>query len=157
MKTHKVMTAIVLVMLAAACAGVETKPAGTKPVSFVTQPKTPDEQAVAQMLEAWIAAYNEPNLAKHVACYGPDAKIKSLAAGGVVSREEYMAALLSIIHLPKLELRQIKITMLSPDRSHVEADEHTFFASGSTDVNRHFFDLIRRDGQWYIIEERHLD
>jgi len=148
MKIYKVMNIIVCLMVVVACASVRTKP-----VSFVIEPKTPDEQAIVQMLEAMINAYNDRNIDKHVAFFSPEAKVESLRAGGVVSRDEYRTALLRSSQLPQLELRQTKIMLLSSDRSRIEADVY-MFGSGGTNIRHIFYNLIRREGEWFIIGQQ---
>lgn len=149
MRIYRVMAGIVCIIITVGCANPRTKP-----VSFVTEPRTPDEQAVSQMLEAMITAYNHGDIEKHVACYAPDAKIESLSAGGVVSREEYRKAVRALRELPTVELKRTKITMPSPDRSRVEADLHVFSSRG-TNIHRIVYDITRREKNWFIIEQQY--
>ena len=143
-----ILCACLVVAAAAGCASMETKP-----VWFSSEPKTPDEQAVAKVIEGLINAYNGRNYDQLLAYYAPDAKIESLAANAVVSREEHLAAVKMSKYLPKEELGKIRITMASPDEARAEA-ELSLLHSWGPDVYPIVYDLIHRDGQWLVIEER---
>lgn len=149
MKRYKIMSVLLSLIVAAACAGSETKP-----VSFVVEPKTPEEEMVARRLETLVTAYNLRNIDSHVAHYAPDAKIESLVAGDVVSRDRYHAALRSLTQLPSIDLQRTRITILSLDRSRVEADLRSFY-SGRVQIRRIVYEFVRRDGQWFIIEQQY--
>ena len=150
MRSSILMITVAFMLLITACA---TAP--SKPVEFATEPQTPDEQAVAQMLESWMAALNEPNLDRYLSYYAPEATIEADVTKGITSKDVYAAAMRSVKIDTRIVLKHTKIEMIPPDRSHVEADQYNFLRSG-TQIKRHSFDLVRRDGQWLIVEERHL-
>jgi hypothetical protein len=133
---------------AAGCARIETRP-----VWYATEPKTPDEHAVAKVLEGLITAFNDRNYDQLVTYYAPEAKIESLAANTVVSREEHLAAVIANKYLPKEELGNARIKMASPDQARAEA-ELSLLHSWGPDVYPIVYNLIHRDGQWLVIEER---
>jgi len=147
-QTIILLTACLIAVAAAGCARIETRP-----VWYATEPKTPDEQAVAKVLEGLIIAFNERNYDQLFAYYAPEAKIESLAANAVVSRDEHRAAVIANKYLPKEELGNTRITMASPDQARAEA-ELSLLHSWGPDVYPIVYDLIRRDGQWLVIEER---
>ncbi len=148
MKIH-IVTVVSCMLWVAACTTI-----GTVPVTFVTEPKTSEEHAVAQRLESLITTYNNREIDKHVAHYAPNATIDSRVAGDVVSREEYRQALHQSPSLPTVEFRKAKIMTVSSERSHVET---VVYALGSQGSNTYaiFFNLIRSEGQWLIIEQRY--
>ena len=152
MKKREAMTIILAALLTAivtaGCASTKTVS-----VSFTTRPQAPDEQAVAEVLNGLITAYNDRDFDRWFAYYAPDAKIESLAACAVVSREEHRTAVTAAKYRPKAQLRMEKITMVASDRSRVEG-ELDLLCAWDTEVHRIRYDLIRLDGKWLIIEEK---
>ena len=149
-----ILSACLVAVAAAGCARIETRP-----VWYATEPKTPDEQAVAQVLEGLIIAFNERNYDQLFAYYAPEAKIESLAACGVVSREQHRAAVIANKYLPKEELGNTRIKMASPDEARAEGELRLLYSWGPDDSSGPHaytivYSLIRRDGQWLVIEER---
>jgi len=150
MKTRQaiiLLSACLIGVAAAGCARIETRP-----VWFLSEPKTPDEHAVAKVLEGLITAFNDRNYDQLTTYYAPEAKIESLAATGIVSREEHLAAVIANKYLPKEELRNTRIKMASPDQARAEAELSLLYSWGP-DVYQIVYNLVRRDGQWLVIEE----
>lgn len=151
MKTHQAIILLFVCLMAvtaAGCARIETRP-----VWFSSEPKTPDEHAVAKVLEGLITAFNDRNYDELFAYYAPEAKIESLTANAVVSREEHLAAVIANKYLPKEGLGKTRITMASPDQARAEAELSLLYSWGS-DVYPIVYNLVRRDGQWFVMEER---
>jgi hypothetical protein len=150
MKTRQaiiLLSACLMGVAAAGCTHIETRP-----VWFLSEPKTPDEQAVAIVLEGLITAFNDRNYDQLATYYAPEAKIESLAANAVVSREEHLAAVIANKYLPKEELGNTRIKMASPDQARAEAELSLLYSSGP-EVYQIVYNLIHRDGQWLVIEE----
>ena len=74
------MSTILFLLFYTSCASTPLKP-----ISYVKQPSTEGEIAVAKTLETMITAYNEHDIDKHLSCYATDAKIDSKFAGGFVA------------------------------------------------------------------------
>jgi hypothetical protein len=157
MKTRQaliLLSACLMAVAAAGCARIETRP-----VWFLSDPKTPDEHAVAKVLEGLITAFNDRNYDQLSAYYAPEAKIESLAACGVVSREQHRAAVIANKYLPKEELGNTRIKMASPDEARAEGELRLLYSWGPDDSSGPHayaivYSLIRRDGQWLVIEEK---
>ena len=150
-----ILITVAFTLLIAAC---EKTP--IKPVQFAREPQTPDEQAVAQLLEAYVKAWNEhkagneQDIDKFLSFYAPEAKIDSLVAGKVVSRAENKVAILAMQdpNYSKIALRKVSIKLLPPDRGQVESEMLIF---GPTKTRYPFIvDLIHRGGQWLILEQK---
>ena len=60
-----------------------------EPISYVNQPSTGAETAVAKTLEIMITSYDKHDISKHLSCYTPDAQIKTKLADGIVSKDEF--------------------------------------------------------------------
>jgi len=142
----KIFMMLFCLIIAIACATVETET-----VKFSTEVKTSAEVQLVQTVEVMIDAYNARDIKKHVSCYAPDAKIESLRAGGTVTRDQYESTLLgSLANLPFIRLDVLKIIELSPNRRRLEAN----IASGMT-VRPIIYELIQREGNWLVIEQRY--
>jgi hypothetical protein len=153
MRSFIFMITVAFMLLIAACASTPIKP-----VEFAIEPQTPDEQAVAQMLEAYVKGWNElrvgnkQDIDKFVSFYAPEAKIDSIVAGKVVSRAELKAALLAMRDYSKMALRKVRIKLLPQDRAHVDSESSIL---GPTEARTPFIlDLIHREGQWLILQQK---
>ena len=146
----KILVMLFCLIIATACATAETKP-----VKFVSEVKTSEGMQLGQTMEAMINAYNNRDIKKHVSYYASDAKIESLRAGGVVSRDQYESALLeSAQNLPLIKLEVIKITTLSPDICRVEGSMLSSSPRGES-LRPIIYDFIRREGKWFVIQQQY--
>ena len=134
---------LILTLLVCACA---TAP--KEPVSH--PPATVEEQAVSSTVEIMIAAYNEPDIEKHVSCYAPDARIDSALAGGFVTRDEYRQILQKMSSLPTIRLKDTKITKVTADKYQV--DTTLIGPRGIADL---IYQLVPVEGRWLVIEQRY--
>ena len=142
----RIILVILCAISVAACATV-----GKEPVSLAAEPKTPDEQTVARHLEAIIIANNTRDIETHMAHYAPDAKIYSTTRDAIVSREEWRAIIRE--SSVKADMRQVKLTTLSPDRIRADAELYILGSRGISSRS-FFYEFVRREGQWLIIERR---
>ena len=136
---------LILTLLVCACA---TPP--KEPVIPSTPPTTAEEQAVASTLEIMIAAYNKPDIEKHVSCYTPDARIDSALAGGFVTRDEYRQILQKMSSLPTIRLKDTNITKVTADKYQV--DTTLIGPRGIADL---IYQLVPVEGRWLVIEQRY--
>jgi hypothetical protein len=155
MRSFIFMISVAFMLLIAACAS-----APIKPVEFAIEPQTPDEKAVAQMLEAYVKGWNEhrvgneQDIEQFSSFYAPEAKIDSLVAGEVVSRAGNKAAILAMRdpNYSKIALRKVRINLLPQDRAHVDSQMRIF---GPPETQYPFIvDLVHRGGQWLILEQK---
>ena len=141
----KKLIILVLAIFISACA---TPP--KEPVTFSAPPTTEEEQAIASAVETMIAAYNEPDIEKHVSCYAPDARIDSALAGGFVTRDEYRQILQKMSSLPTIRLKDTKITKVTADKYQV--DTTLIGPRGIADL---IYQLVPVEGRWLVIEQRY--
>ena len=144
-KLNLFLTLLGLLIVFAACA---TPP--KEQVSFKAPPKTGEEQTIANTVETMIAAYNEPDIEKHVSCYAPDARIDSALAGGFVTRDEYRQILQKMSSLPIIRLKDTKITKVTADKYQV--DTTLIGPRGIADL---IYQLVPVEGRWLVIEQRY--
>lgn len=141
----KKLFALILAFLISACA---TPP--KDPVTFSTPPMTEEDQAIASAVATMIAAYNEPDIEKHVSCYAPDARIDSALAGGFVTRDEYRQILRKRDSLPNIRLRDSKITKVSADKYQVDTT-----LVGPKSSAYLIYQFVPVEGRWLVIEQRY--
>jgi len=148
MKNHRLLLTIGFLTVVA-CAAIDTKP-----VAFLSAPKTIDELNVAKAMEACLSAFNEGNIERHIGFYATEAKIEWIQAKRVLSREEYRTILQSLgTKLGKLEMMKTRISVLPPDRSKVEGELRI---KQNLDITTHqvSYDLIPYQDQWLIMDQK---
>jgi hypothetical protein len=133
---------ILFVLLIISCASPPTEP-----VSYLRQPSTGGEVAVAKTLETMITAYNNRDLSKHLSCFAADARIDSKIAGGVVSKAEYQKILKKRSSTTTLQLKNTQFTEISPVKYRVDA-----ITSGRNSRNI-TYELVPFKGRWVILEQ----
>ena len=119
-----------------------------EPISFVKEPSTGGEIAVAKTLENMITAYNEHDIDKYLSYYAPDAKIDSKLAGGFVTKDEFRQILKKRSNLPKIKLKNTKFIELSPTKYQVDT---ILSAKNSFNIS---YELALLEGRWVILEQR---
>ena len=122
---------------------------GSEPISYAQKPSTEADIAVAKTIETMITAYNEHDIAKHLSCYAPDAKIDSKLTGGVISKDEYRQILIKRSKLTTIQLKNTKIIELSPTKYQVDS-----ILSGRNSFNISY-ELVPLEGRWVVLEQRY--
>jgi hypothetical protein len=146
----RIILTIFCLIMATTCATVDT---GS--VKFQTKLKTTADQQLAQAVEAMVNAHNNRDIKKHISYYAPDAKIESVRAGGTISRDQYESTLLSnLANLPFIKLDGLKMIELSPTRKRIEGNISTSGPIG-TSLGPIIYELVRREGNWLVIEQRY--
>jgi hypothetical protein len=118
-------------------------------VSYLTQPSSADEQAIANVLETMISSYNDRDIEKHLSCFSPDARIDSKLAGGFVTFDEYRE-ILKKGRLPTIRLKNTKINKISENKFQVDT---TLVGPKSSSYLIYAFVAI--EGKWLVIEQRY--
>ncbi len=120
-------------------------------LAFATPPQTRDEFAVARVIEARMAAYNQKNIAGIMQHIAPEARIHSRRAGDVVSREQFRQALASTLaSLGQVVLQEVRMETISPAQIRV----HMLLVAdyeGKRSPSHVRSAYLQRDGQWLMI------
>ena len=119
-----------------------------EPISYVKQPSTGAETAVAKTLKIMISAYNNHDIDRHLSCYAPDAKIETKFTDGVVSKDEFRQILEKNADLPPIQLKDIKFIELSPVKFQVDAILSDIKSSKIS------YELVPLEGRWVILKQR---
>jgi hypothetical protein len=117
----------------------------TETVSYLRQPSTGGEVAVAKTLETMITAYNNRDIAKHLSCFAADARIDSNIAGRVISKVEYREILEKRSKTTALQLRNTRFTDISPIKYRVDA---VLAGRNSRNIT---YELVPFKGRWVIL------
>lgn len=122
-------------------------------VTTVETEKT-KEQAIVQLIEGIVTAYNTRNLEAQLAAYAADARIESLAARGApLSRDQYATLRRTWTPRGTVYVRALSVTILSADTA--EATALFRLVNGDQNIlGRRAFRLARRSGQWLVVDAR---
>lgn len=120
-----------------------------EPISYVKQPSTGGEVAVAKTLENMLTAYNEQDFDKYLSFFAPDARIDSIIAGRMVSKVEYQKHLKKRSKFTILQLKNTIIKKISPIKYQVDA-----ILSGRNFLNISY-ELVPLKGRWVILEQHY--
>jgi len=141
------VVSLIVCGLLAACA--------TVPPAF--EPQTSDERAIVRLLQTIESGYNTGNVDEQLAPYAPDAIIETLLAGGkAVSRDEFAVMLRAQMQQSTIVIRPIAVRILSTDQAEAEAIVRRAPSAGGEIIGRRMYRLVRREGQWRIIEARYV-
>jgi len=145
MKVISVLSLVVCVCFAA-CA--------TLPPPF--EPQTPDERAIVGLMQTIESGYNTGNVEKQLSPYASDAIIETLLAEGrAVSRDQFAEILRAQTRRSPIVIRPVTVKVLSADRAEAVALIHSAPGAGGELLDRRTYRLVRREGQWRIVEARY--
>ncbi len=123
-------------------------------VVTTVETKKTDEQAIAQLIEGIVAAYNTRDLEAQLAAYAADARIESLAARGApMSRDQYAALRRTWTPRGTVYLRALSVNVLSANTAGATA-LFRLVNGGQNILGRRAFRLARRSGQWLVVDAR---
>lgn len=116
--------------------------------------QTPDERAIAKLIEEHVAAYNSQNTQALVAVYAPKAKIESvLAPGAIISQEQFVTMLDELGFQYKVFLRELNVKVFSEQLAEATA----IFRLVDKEQNiilRRRYRFERFEGTWRILDVR---
>ena len=120
------------------------------------EPKTPDEQAIVQLMQMLESGYNTGDVEMQLTPYAADAVIETLLLEGrAVSRDQYAKAMRAWTRRNPIEIRPVAINVQTADRAEAVALVRRAPSEGGEILGRRSYRLVRREGQWRIIEARY--
>ena len=116
--------------------------------------QTPDERAIAKLIEEHVAAYNSQNTQAFVAVYAPEAKIESrLAPGAIATRDQIATMLRELGFQYKIFLRELNVKVLSEQLAEATAIFRLVDKEQDA-ILRRVYQFERFEGTWRIVDER---
>ena len=121
--------------------------------SFIEKPASKDELAVARVMRGYWEALRDHDLKLLSSLFQEDARIDSLAAGRVVSREQYIKAMSQVLqNLEKIEFKNLLIRINNENAATVYGFSRYRYRGGNNRWWQRVWQLRKTHNRWQITE-----
>lgn len=125
--------------------------------SFFQQPAAQEEREVAEVMERYHEALERRDAELLLSLFSSDARIQSVAAGGIVGVADYETALRSSLPFTG-RISIVDLVVEATDRDAVVHGFSQYFYKGRMGkAYKRVWRLKKDSGRWLIVESRYLD
>lgn len=127
-------------------------------LTFFETPASEDEIQISKLMEKYHKALKTKNLKLLVSLFSQEAKIDSMAAGGVVGIKEYQKSMeQNMPHLSGICLADLIIRVKDKKTAFIMGLSRYTFKGAPGRVYERLWNMEKRDNEWLIVKSEYLN